>query len=206
MGFEGARPGCLVGGVRVPKSLGLLPIHWQVRSSPTVSVGLLAGRAVSWSLAAGPGDPKAGFRLFRGVGEVQWVWVEGWTVWNEVWGRPRDSAEKSSPAVQRHSGLRFYLWTRKIPWRKAWQPTPVILPGKFHGQRSQAGCSPWGHKELDTAEHSRHSLGCPEVCTALLVAGPGPSWFQSSVRPVMQDYGSAYRVCSLGVQKLIQAS
>ena len=33
-------------------------------------------------------------------------------------------------------------------------PTPVLLPGKFHGQRSLAGYSPWGHKELDTTEHT----------------------------------------------------
>ena len=31
----------------------------------------------------------------------------------------------------------------------AWQPTPVFLPGESHGQRSLAGYSPWGHKELD---------------------------------------------------------
>jgi len=35
---------------------------------------------------------------------------------------------------------------------KKWQPTPVLLPGKFHGQRSLVGYSPWGHKELDTTE------------------------------------------------------
>ena len=35
----------------------------------------------------------------------------------------------------------------KIPWRKAWQPTPVFLPGEPHGQRSLAGCSPWGGTE-----------------------------------------------------------
>ena len=34
----------------------------------------------------------------------------------------------------------------KIPWRREWQPTPVFLPGEFHGQRSQAGGSSWGHK------------------------------------------------------------
>ena len=37
-------------------------------------------------------------------------------------------------------------------WRRKWQPTPVFLPGKSHGQRSLAGYSPWGHKELDTTE------------------------------------------------------
>jgi len=38
----------------------------------------------------------------------------------------------------------------RFPWRKAWQPTPVFLPGQSHGQRSLAGYSPWGHKELDS--------------------------------------------------------
>ena len=36
--------------------------------------------------------------------------------------------------------------------RRKWQPTPVFLPGKLHGQKSPAGYSPWGHKELDTTE------------------------------------------------------
>ena len=35
---------------------------------------------------------------------------------------------------------------------RAWQPTPVFLPGKFHGQRDMAGYSPWGHTELDATE------------------------------------------------------
>ena len=39
-----------------------------------------------------------------------------------------------------------------MPWRRKWQPTPVYLPGKFNGQRNLAGYSPWGRKELDTAE------------------------------------------------------
>jgi len=44
----------------------------------------------------------------------------------------------------------FDLWDRKIPWRRKWQPTPVFLPGKSHGQRSLVGYSPWGRKESDT--------------------------------------------------------
>ena len=39
-------------------------------------------------------------------------------------------------------------WGRS-PWKRKWQPTPTFLPGKFHGQRSLVGYSPWGHKELD---------------------------------------------------------
>ena len=41
---------------------------------------------------------------------------------------------------------------RKIPWRRECLPTPVFLPGEFHGQRTLAGYSPWGHKESDTTE------------------------------------------------------
>ena len=44
-----------------------------------------------------------------------------------------------------------------ILWRGAWQPTPVFLPGKSHGQRSLAGQSPWGCKELDTTEVTQHT-------------------------------------------------
>ena len=46
----------------------------------------------------------------------------------------------------------FDLWVGKIPWRRAWQPSPVLLPGESHGQRSLAGYSPWGRKESDTSE------------------------------------------------------
>ena len=47
---------------------------------------------------------------------------------------------------------RFDPWVRKIPRRREWPPTPLLLPGESHGQRSLAGCSPWGHKESDTTE------------------------------------------------------
>ena len=54
----------------------------------------------------------------------------------------------------------FYPWVMKIPWRRAWQPTPVFLPGKSHGQRSLVGCSPWGHRESDTTEAAEHAHAC----------------------------------------------
>ena len=43
------------------------------------------------------------------------------------------------------------------PWRRKWQPTPVLLPRKLHGWRILVGYSPWGHKESDTTERL-HSL------------------------------------------------
>jgi len=47
-----------------------------------------------------------------------------------------------------HKIFRFSPWVGKIPWRRAWQPTPVFLPG----QRRLAGYGPWGCKELVTTE------------------------------------------------------
>ena len=54
---------------------------------------------------------------------------------------------KNLPALQ---GPRFDPWVGKIPWRRAWQPTPVFLPGESHGQRRLVDYGPWGHKESDT--------------------------------------------------------
>ena len=62
------------------------------------------------------------------------------------------------------------------PWRRAWQPTPVFLPGESHGQRSLTGYSPWGQKELDMTER----LGYNKVRTS----GVG-SWYGSPGHAVL---------------------
>ena len=51
---------------------------------------------------------------------------------------------------------------RNSYWRRQWQPTPVLLPGKSHGWRSLVGCSPWRLEESDTTErlHFHFSLSC----------------------------------------------
>ena len=51
----------------------------------------------------------------------------------------------------------FDPWVGKIPWRRAWQPTPVFPPGKSHRQKSLVGYTPWICKELDMTE--RLTLG-----------------------------------------------
>ena len=63
---------------------------------------------------------------------------------------------------------------REDPWRRKWQPTPVFLPGKFHGQRSLEGYSPWGHKKNQTWLNNNNNLTkqlnnnnfrtCPKMC------------------------------------------
>ena len=56
---------------------------------------------------------------------------------------------KNLPEMQE---TRFSPWVRKIPWRRKWLPSPVFLPGEFHGQRSLVGYSPWNCKELDVTD------------------------------------------------------
>ena len=65
-------------------------------------------------------------------------------------GLPRWHSSKESACQCRRRG--FNPWIRKMLWRRKWQPTPVFLPGKFHGQRSLAGSGPWGRTESDTTE------------------------------------------------------
>ena len=63
---------------------------------------------------------------------------------------------KNPPANARDIGDGgFNPWVGKTPWGRKWQHFPVFLPGKFHGQRSLAAYSPWGHKESDTTERLR---------------------------------------------------
>ena len=82
---------------------------------------------------------------------------------------------KNLPAMQET----FNPWVEKIPWRKKWQPTPVFLPGKSHGQRSLAGCSPWSHKELDTTDRVTNkpqipvTRSCVEVGSSLTPSQKG---------------------------------
>ena len=47
---------------------------------------------------------------------------------------------------------RFDPWVGKIPWGREWLPTPVFLPGEFHGERSLVSHSPWGHTKSDMTE------------------------------------------------------
>ena len=65
---------------------------------------------------------------------------------------------KEPPCQCRRHG--FDPWVGKIPWRRKWHPSSVSSPGKFHGQRSLVGYSPWGHmtKWLPTTELARWEL------------------------------------------------
>ena len=71
-------------------------------------------------------------------------------------------------------------------WRRQWQPTPVLLPGKSHGRRSLVGCSPWGLEESNMTErlHFHFSLSCigegngnPLQCSCLENPRDGGTWW-----------------------------
>ena len=88
--------------------------------------------------------------------------------------------------------------------RRQWHPTPVLLPGKFHGRRSLVGCSPWGRYESDTTErlHFYFSLsyngegnGSPLQCSCLENPRDGRAWW-ASVYGVTQSWTRLKRLSS----------
>ena len=81
-------------------------------------------------------------------------------------------------------------------WRRQWHTTPVLLPGKSHGQRSLVGCRPWGREESDTTEqlHFHFSLSCigegngnPLQCSCLENPRDGGAWW-ATVYGVAQSW------------------
>ena len=62
------------------------------------------------------------------------------------------SGKEPARQCRRPNKCRFDPRVRKISWKRAWQHTPIFLPGESHGQRSPAGYGPWGRTELDTTE------------------------------------------------------
>ena len=101
--------------------------------------------------------------------------IKRWVLWEVIrWDYESGLAWKI-PWVEEPGGLRSmgslrvrHDWATSLSlftfmhWRRKWHPTPVLLPGKSHGQRSLVGCSPWGGEESDTTEwlHFHFSLSC----------------------------------------------
>ena len=96
-------------------------------------------------------------------------WWKGWqsllsvkkrfVIWLPWWL----SDKVSTGQCRRCRRCRFNPWVGKIPRSRKQQPAPAFLPGKSHGQRSLAGYSPWGCKELDMTEHT-HTDVCDQDC------------------------------------------
>ena len=64
----------------------------------------------------------------------------------------RSVGKESALQCRRCERRRFDPWVGKIPWGRVGQPTPVLLAGESHGQKSLVGYSPWCRKELDKTE------------------------------------------------------
>ena len=75
-----------------------------------------------------------------------------WT--HERLGFPGGTGSRQPACQCRRHG--FDPWVGKIPWKRKWHPTLVFMAGKSPGQRSLAGYSPRGHKELDMTEATEH--------------------------------------------------
>ena len=94
--------------------------------------------------------------------------------------------------------------------RRLWHPNPVLLPGKLHGGRSLAGCSPWGRWELDTTQwlHFHFSLSCigegkgnPLQCSCLENPRDGGAW-GAAVYGVAQSRTRLKRLSSSSSRKV----
>ena len=123
-----------------------------------------------------------------------------------IMGFPDDASGKEFICqCRRCKRSRFNPRVGKIPWRRKWQPTPVFLPEKFHGQRSLVCCSPWDRKQSDMTEYTpsyyklffaypaseyMHQNMCSQVITMVLckrvkgdLQGAFHSWQYSHPKP-----------------------
>ena len=92
--------------------------------------------------------------------------------------------------VGRYRSCGFNPWLEKIPWKEAWQPTPALLPGESHRQRSLPGYSPWGSKESGTTEVTKHkyTISSFKVHTSQV-------YFGSKYFPEPQEYSIPSNSC-----------
>ena len=93
----------------------------------------------------GPQRPKGQHRCSQQDRQCAGARAAFLVVVPDMWGFP--VAQWSRTCLQ-ETWVQFKTWVKKIPWRRKWQPTPVFLPGKSHGERSLAGYSPWGRKRV----------------------------------------------------------
>ena len=69
-------------------------------------------------------------------------------------------SDDKEPAYNADNRPGFNLWVGKIPWSRAWQSTPVLVPGESHGQRNLVGYRPWSHIVSGMTEQLTHTCTC----------------------------------------------
>ena len=101
-----------------------------------------------------------------------------------LWASLVAQLTKNPPAMQK-------TWVRSLGWKILWRreplPTPVFLPGEFHGQKNLAGSSTWGCEESDMTEHLSPSSG---LHAARLCLSPHPSTEILSLYPSIWVHAS----------------
>ena len=147
-----------------------MPLTWENRHSQVQARGALCfpwgsdGRESDYS-AGDPGSSPGSGRCPREANgnPLQYSCLDGLQSMLKVRLRPPLNLDspvvwvvKNLPAMQEIQKRQVWSLSQEdSPWRRKWQPTPVFFPGKSQGQRSLAGCSPWGHKESVATEHAR---------------------------------------------------
>ena len=162
----------------VPELLGTTAITWRRKWQPTPV--LLLGKFHGLRSSSEPGRLQsmgsqrvghdwAALLTYSYNWQVNFPWIQSGMIKKQVITNLKSVLEKSGfpsgasgkePTCQcrRHKRHGFDPWARKIPRRRAWQTTPVFLSGESHTQRSLAGYSPWGCKELDMTMHACNCL------------------------------------------------
>ena len=117
----------------------IIEIHyrgWLGKDSETMRVH----RVKRGVLAGGNRESLVGTLIF----ELVHLWRHGDGQWHKKEQLYSNSANGKETTCQcrRQKRYRFNPWVGKVPWRRAWQSTPVSSPGESHGHRSLAGCSP----------------------------------------------------------------
>ena len=119
---------------------------------------------------------------------------------------------KNSPAIQKHRKLRFNPWVGKIPQKRKWQPTPVFLPEKSHGQKSLVGYSRKSLKELGMTDwlntqykYNQKNKTCRDCIDCLFKYLPLwrsglPAWENGWTVYVLSSYSWTRQCMSVSIQ------
>ena len=163
---------------------------WLGNQAPAIpycgkGAGIFGGQLVNFATLAKDGTPDSRFENYT---RKRWELLPKgmWDLWG-VLGSSGVSGKEPTCQCRRHKRCGFDPWVGKIRWRRKWQPTPVFLPGKFHGQRKLVGYNPWGHKESDMTE--RLNTHTREISSQSVFQGHGDNgkegggFVKTSVRP-----------------------
>ena len=130
-----------------------------------------------------------------------------WSPYNHTWLPSWHSGKESVCQCRRLKRWGFNSWVRKIPRRRKWQPTPVLLLGKPHGQRNLVGYSPWGRERVghDWARaYNIHIMYCAYLYSAIFIYSY--CFLFINIITELKFYFSAYFLLKLTNEKIYKVS